>query len=240
VANVTLDVDDKALSGNRYGVAFSAINTFEGTWQFLPFMWSNGGEETQLDSPENAEALQLWVDLVEDGSASTSVVNWGQADVNDQFAAGNAAMQVNGPWNIPALEDTPDLNFDVVPIPAPSEGETVVSPFGGETWTVTQSDDEARQEAAAQVVQCLNSDENILRLTTEFNTVPTKPALIDQAVEQRPDIAGFAEQLDDLRARTGQLGEDWPRAATAIYEAIQNALVGGMSPEEALQQAEAG
>src|SRR5690606_27529503 len=31
--------------GDRYGLALSAINTYEGTWQFLPFMWSNGGDE---------------------------------------------------------------------------------------------------------------------------------------------------------------------------------------------------
>src|SRR5690606_38732112 len=56
--------------GDQYGVAFSAIADYEGAWQFLPFMWTNGGEETDLYSPENAEALQLWVDLIEAGSAS--------------------------------------------------------------------------------------------------------------------------------------------------------------------------
>ena len=71
----------KLTSGNRYGVAFSALANYEGTWQFLPFMWSNGGDETNIASPQVAEALQLWVDLVGSGSASRSVVNWTQADV---------------------------------------------------------------------------------------------------------------------------------------------------------------
>lgn len=226
--------------GDRYGVAFSAINNYEGTWQFLPFMWSNGGDEADLATPETAEALQLWVDLVSSGSAPQSVVNWTQADVNDQFAAGNVAMQVNGPWQFPVLDEVEGLNYSVVPIPAPTAGGAVVSPFGGETWTVPQTGDPARQEVAAEVVQCLSSDENIVDLAVQRQLVPTKPELVDQVVEQVPAVAPFGEQLPELRARTGQLGEDWPDAATDIYEAVQNALVGGMTPEQALQQAQDG
>lgn len=225
---------------DTYGLAFSAINTYEGTWQFLPFMWSNGGDETDIATPETAEALQLWVDLVGSGSASQSVVNWSQADVNDQFAAGNAAMQVNGPWQFPVLDGTEGLDYGVVPLPAPSPEETVVAPFGGETWTVPQTGDPDRQAVAAELVQCLNEDDTVVDLATERGTVPTKPALVDPVVQEAPAIAPFAEQLPDLRARTGQLGAEWPTAATAIYTAVQDALVNGTDPAEALAAAQQG
>ena len=78
----------KLTKGEQYGIAFSAPANYEGTWQFLPFMWSNGGDEKDIATPQTAAALQLWVDLVKSGSASKSVVNWTQADVNDQFNAG--------------------------------------------------------------------------------------------------------------------------------------------------------
>src|SRR3954464_7974698 len=32
-------------SGKQYGIAFSAPPNYEGTWQFLPFMWTNGGDD---------------------------------------------------------------------------------------------------------------------------------------------------------------------------------------------------
>ncbi len=92
----------------QYGFAFNATADYEGAWQFLPPMWTNGGDETKLTSPEVAGALQLWKDLVDDGSASKSVVNWKQSDVNDQFIAGKAAMMLNGPWQIPALTQGQD------------------------------------------------------------------------------------------------------------------------------------
>ena len=63
----------KLTSGKQYGFAFNATADYEGAWQFLPPMWTNGGDETDLKSPQVAEALQLWKDLVDDGSVSKSV-----------------------------------------------------------------------------------------------------------------------------------------------------------------------
>ena len=42
--------------------------------------------------------------MVKDGSASKSVLNWGQGpDLTQQFIQGHAAMMVNGPWIFPEL-----------------------------------------------------------------------------------------------------------------------------------------
>jgi multiple sugar transport system substrate-binding protein len=226
--------------GERYGVAFSSIADYEGAWQFLPFMWTNGGDETNIASPETAEALQLWVDLVNSGSASRSVVNWDQATVREQFAAGNAAMMVNGPWQFPALDEVQGLNYEVVPIPVPQAGETVVAPLGGETWTIPQTGDPARQAKAAEIVACLNTDENQIAIATERLTVPTKTALHDRFVAEVPRLAAFTEIVKTARARTGKLGPEWPAAATRIYTAMQTAITGGAPPLQALQQAQDG
>ena len=228
----------KLTSGNKYGVAFAAPADYEGTWQFLPFMWSNGGDEKNIATPEVAQALQLWVDLVNDGSASKSVVNWTQADVNDQFKAGNAAMMVNGPWQFPVLNEDPNLKYDVVPIPVPQAGDTPVAPLGGETWTVPQTGNKERQQKAAKIVECLNTDENQMALGEERQTVPTKTALMDKFAAEVPTMKAFTEQVKTARARTGQLGADWPKAATNIYTAVQAALTGQATPDQALKQAQ--
>jgi len=230
----------KLTSGSRYGVAFSAPANYEGTWQFLPFMWSNGGDEKNLASPEVAQALQLWVDLVKSGSASKSVLNWTQADVREQFQAGNAAMMVNGPWQFPVLAKTANLKYAVVPIPAPRAGATVVAPLGGETWTIPRTGDAGRQAKAAKIVECLNSDANQLSLGKKRTTVPTKTALRERFVAEVPEMKVFTDALQTARARTGELGADWPKAATKIYTAVQTALTGGATPEQALRQAQNG
>ena len=226
--------------GDQYGFAMSNINTYEGTWQFLPFMWSNGGDEKDINTPETAEALQLVKDLLDQGSLSQSTVTWSQADVADQFAAGNAAMMINGPWNFGTLDAVEGLDYGIVPIPAPTAGGTVVSPFGGEAWTIPETGDTEKQKKAAELITCLNSDENEVTISLGTGTVPTKPELSSQVTSENPNLEAFASQVPDLRARTGELGPEWPDAATKIYEAVQNALVGGMTPEEALAQAQNG
>ena len=230
----------KLTAGKQYGIAFSAPADYEGTWQFLPFMWSNGGNEKNIATPEVAAALQLWVDLVKDGSASKSVVTWTQAEVNDQFKAGNAAMMVNGPWQFPVLNAESALHYDVVPIPAPKAGQAVVAPLGGETWTVPNTGNKARQAVAAKIVQCLNTDENQMMLGTQRQTVPTKTALQDKFVATTPSMKAFSDMVKTARARTGVLGAEWPKAATKIYTAVQSALAGGVPPVEALQKAQNG
>lgn len=223
----------------KYGLALSAINTYEGTWQFLPFFWSAGGDEKDINTPEAAQALQLWVDMFKAGSISQSAVNWTQADVNDQFKAGNAAMMVNGPWQFPSLADS-GVDYGVVPIPAPTAGAPTVSPLGGETWTVPETGNADKQAKAAEIVKCINSDDNQKLLAEKNNTVPTKTAIAEEYGASNPAVKGFADLVPDLRARTGELGDKWPDAATKIYTAMQEAIVGGKTPEQALADAQNG
>ncbi|MEV5573868.1 ABC transporter substrate-binding protein [Spirillospora sp. NPDC052269] len=222
----------------RYGMAVDANATFEGTWQFLPFLWSNGGDEKKLDSPQAAQALRLWVDLVNSGSMSKSVLNWTQADVHDQFAAGRTAMMINGPWRVPALEADKDLRWGVAPIPVPRAGLTPVAPLGGEVWTVPRSASKARQKKAAEVLGCLNSASSMLTLAGQHHTVPSRAAVAARHAEQDPSMAVFVKGAEAARARTRELGVRWPKAATAIYTAVQSALTGRQTPEEALRQAQ--
>lgn len=220
---------------DRYGMAFNANATYEGTWQFLPAMWTNGGDETDLTSPQVAEALRLWVDLVNDGSASKSVINWTQGDVKDQFVAGKAAMMLNGPWNIPSMNETPDVKWDVVLFPVREPSQTPVAPLGGEAWTVPATGKEATQQKAAEFVSCLSSKENQLGWAKARYTVPTRTELIDEYVADMPTMKSFAEQVITARARTGKLGPEWPDAAKVIYQAMQLALTGEVAPEDAFR-----
>lgn len=222
----------------RYGMAVDANATFEGTWQFLPFLWSNGGDEKQLDTPQAAQALRLWVDLVRSGSMSKSVLNWTQADVHDQFVAGKAAMMINGPWRIADLNKDKNLHWGVAPIPVRQEGQTLVTPLGGEVWTVPRTASKARQKKAAQVLSCLNDSTNMLAVAKQYFTVPSRTALASRYAEQVPSMAVFVKSVESARARTGELGVKWPKAATGIYTAIQTALTGEQTPEEALRHAQ--
>ncbi|MFD5452695.1 sugar ABC transporter substrate-binding protein [Streptomyces sp. NPDC003470] len=222
----------------RYGMAVDADATFESAWQFLPFLWSNGGDERRLDSPQAEQALRLWADLVRSGSMSKSVLNWNQADLHDQFVAGRTAMMINGPWRIPALNKARDLNWGMAPVPVPTAGQAPVTPIGGEVWTVPHSASTARQEKAAQVLACLNDSRTMLDQAEQRVTVPSRPAVAARYAERVPSMAAFVDSVEGARSRTSRLGVRWPDAATGIYTAVQSALTGERTPKEALERAQ--
>jgi multiple sugar transport system substrate-binding protein len=224
-------------TSDRYGIAFSAANTFEGTWQFLPYLWSNGANEDDLTSPEAVEALSFVEGLVADGSASSSVVNWSQNDVNDQFIAGNAAMMVNGPWNMPALDAAEGLDYAAVPLPVPQAGDTLEAPLGGEAFTVPRTGNPDKMGKAGDFVACVTRGEHQLDMATGRGAVPSDTDVAAEAAAVNPVVATFVDTVQTARSRTALLGPDWPHAATQIYTAQQLALTGSEPPAAALERA---
>lgn len=220
--------------GDRYGVAFAASPSLDGVFQFLPFLWSNGGDERDLDSPEAAGAVQLWKDLVDDGSASPSVVNWLQSDVNDQFIAGRAAMMVNGPWQVPNLDEVDGLNWQVAKIPVPQAGEEPVVALGGEVMTIPRSTPE-REQRAEELISCLNQPSEQLAWAAAGNNIPSRSQAAAEYREEAPELAAIIDQVPAARARTESTGTEWPVAAEAIYGAVQSSLTGQRSVRDALE-----
>jgi multiple sugar transport system substrate-binding protein len=220
-----------------YGFAMSNINTYEGTWQFLPFFWPNGADEKNIATPEAGQALQFVVDLQNDGSMSKSSINWAQADVNNQFVAGKAAMMINGPWQLPVLNAAKGLAFDSVPIPTRT-GAPAVAPLGGEAFTVPVTKNKDTMKLAGKFVGCLSAAKMQSTIAGVTGNVPTNVAAADAWAKTHPQVAAFVTTVKTARARTGELGPDWPKAATKIYTAVQLALTGKASPTAALQQAQ--
>jgi multiple sugar transport system substrate-binding protein len=233
-----LTADAKALTtGSRRGIAFSAVGTEEGSFQFEPFFWTAGADLKNLASPQAVQALTLWKTLVDGGYASKSVVSWTQADVDSQFLAGNAAMMVNGPWQIPTLDAKAGLHYGIVPIPVPSPSAKPVTPLGGEVWTVGHSNS-AREAKAVAVLKCLLSPARSLEWSKDAGYIPSNEAAAAQLGQSDPQLAAFVTEVGTAHARTAELGTAYPKVSTALYNAIQSCLAGGMSPQAALSQAQ--
>jgi multiple sugar transport system substrate-binding protein len=231
------DAAKKLTHGKQYGIAFSAVGTEEGSFQFEPFFWTAGASLKQLDSPQAVQALTLITDLVKNGQASKSVVNWTQADVNDQFLAGNAAMMVNGPWQLPVLTQKKGLNFGIVPIPGPTPADKPVTPLGGEVWTVGHSTS-PREAKAVEVLKCLLSGEKSLQWSKAAGYLSSSTTAAEQQGKDDPNLAAFVAELGTARARTAELGTTYPKTSEALYTALQSALAGGTAPQAALAKAQ--
>ncbi len=227
----------KLTKDGKYGLAFSAVPSEEGTWQFLPFFWSNGAELSQLDSAQSAQALQYVTDLVNSGSASKSVVTWNQNDVADQFVGGNAAMMINGSWNIARLDEQKSLHYGVVPIPVPQAGGKPVVALGGEVGTVPVTSGPA-QQAAGKVLSCILSDPTMVEWSKAHAYIPSKTAVAEKFGTDQPAMQAFVAEVGTARSRTAELGEKYPKVSQALADAIQAALTGKTPVDQALKAAQ--
>ncbi|SDP41493.1 multiple sugar transport system substrate-binding protein [Actinopolyspora xinjiangensis] len=222
-------------NGSTHGIAFSAIASEEGAWQFEPFLWSNGGELDELDSRKSVEALRFWSGLVEDGLASRSVVNWNQNDVIDRFTSGHATMMINGSWALSSLDES-GTDYGIVPLPTPSTGTPPVVPLGGEIGAIPETTPE-RQRDAARVLGCLLERDNMLDWTTDHAYVPARTNVAEQYARERPVMEPFVEEVATGRARTAELGPRYREVSQALADAIQATIAGSTSPRQALRRA---
>jgi multiple sugar transport system substrate-binding protein len=220
-----------------YGIAFSAVNTEEATWQWEPFLWSNGGSLKDLSSKNAQAALQLWVDWVSKGYASKDVVNWNQGDVPNQFISGRAATMVMGPWQLANVKKS-GVDFGIVTIPVPKEGEKPVVPLGGEVWCALKGDPKVEQ-AAVKFIQFTQEPDRLRKICDTFNYISSIRSVAKQQGEANPELKPFVDQMDTARARSQDGGAKYPAISLAARTAIQRALTGQGSVEEALKDAAA-
>jgi multiple sugar transport system substrate-binding protein len=220
-----------------YGIAFAAENTEVATWQWEPFLWSNGGSLTDLGSEKATEALQLWVDWVKNGYASKDVVNWNQENVPSQFIGGRAATMVMGPWQLGNVKKS-GIDFGIVTIPVPKEGDKVVVPLGGEVWCVLKGDSKV-EEASMKFIEFTQEPERLRTICDTFNYISSVRSIAKQQGEANPELQPFVDQMDTARARSQDGGAKYPEISLATRTAIQRALTGEASAEAALKEAAA-
>jgi multiple sugar transport system substrate-binding protein len=220
-----------------YGLAISAVKNEEGTFQFMPWFISAGGSLENLSGQGCVDALSFLSGLVENGYMSRDIINWTQGDANNQFIAGHAAMQVNGPWQIPSLQaDAPDKNYAVALVPKADNG-IYASVLGGENFGVTAACENV--EAAVKVLQfLLDADVNADTCLGSGKFSPRADSMASRPEwSEDPILSVFSEAMQYAMPRGPH--PRWPEISAAICVAEHEVFTGTRSVEEALTDAEA-
>jgi multiple sugar transport system substrate-binding protein len=224
----------KKLTGaNVFGLGISAVKSEEGTFQFLPWLLSSGAKIDKLDSMEAVKSFTILAALVKDGSMPKEVINWTQADVEKQFAAGKLAMMVNGPWNIPTIKsDAPDMKWGVVKIPKDKKFSSVL---GGENFGVVKG---KNVKAACKFLQFVGSPQIMKEYEIKFNMFPPRQDVAtDPAWTQDPVMRLFMDEMKYAMPRGPH--PKWPEISNAISTALQEVLTGAKTPQSAAKDAQA-
>jgi multiple sugar transport system substrate-binding protein len=185
-------------------------------WNYK-LIWQNGGQvynedysECLLDSPEAAEGIQYWADLLREAEIMPTPA---QAEgLGDLFQTGRVAMQRMGSWVIAALVEG-DFAWNLVPEPKQKERRTLIHTAFNVIPTTTKETD-----AAWKWLNFLVGPEGMF-LYVKANATPSARRSVN---EERPWAREGVDADWDLVGQAGEYGILVPAPPnTGVVEKIQ-------------------
>ena len=233
------------VAGQNDGIVYQGA-PYEGlTCDFLEIAFAAGGEvlsedgsEAVIDSPENVAALQFMVDGVEQGIAANGVTTYMEEESRRYFESGRATFMRNWPYaySLGQKKGTEvSGKFTVMPFPE-FEGAGTAAILGGHNLVISVHSE--NPGAALALVDFLTTEEEQITMFRDYSLAPTIAAAYDDPDVQ--DKYDFATELKEsvAQARSRPVSPVYPQISQAIYENVNEALAGRVSPEEALQNAQ--
>ena len=227
-----LEVAKATTTDSVFGFAHCALQNEEGTFNFLPWVWSTGATSYEINSEGGIKALNFEKELVDSGAMTKEAINWTQGDTMHQFIAGNLAMMINGTWQVPTMrEEVPDLNWNVAPIPQDKEQ---ASGLGGENYAVIAGGNE---DAAVKFLEFATTPETCLYMMNAMGYISADSTIAKDQFEGDEVYQVFVDEMQYAHAR-GPLPE-WPSISDAISLAFNKVITGESAPEDAAAEAQA-
>lgn len=230
-------------AGGVDGVVFRGVKGNPIVTGFLPILWAFGGDivdaqgRAAFASPEAVAALELFLALKD--YAPEGVVTYNSSEVRDALQRGNVAMAIEvWPGWIPAL-DNPEVSqvvglVEIAPPPGEVAGST---PMLG-SWLLGVAADAPNPDRAVEFLKFVTSAEVQKRLALEVGLPPTR-----ESVYTDPEVIAayrwYPAQLAALQdARPRPRVAQWSEVETILGDFLQLALIGQLSPEQAVAEAQ--
>ncbi|MFI5084821.1 MAG: ABC transporter substrate-binding protein [Actinomycetales bacterium] len=123
-------ISDKLKDQGIYGVATNLSGGQEGYYDSILQAGGNvisaDGKKSGYDDPASIKGLQLWADLIADGSSPT-LAQMSDTPANKWFDNGKAAMEWTGTWQVSEIKASPvSADASVVPLPSGTQKATVI------------------------------------------------------------------------------------------------------------------
>lgn len=207
---------------------------------FYYFLWANGGRilnedhtRATFNSPAGVEALQFMVDLIHTYEVTQpGTTAYEREDLQDMFKGGQLAMMITGPWFRGMLEeDTPDLEYELAPIPAREEQVTMAVT---DNLIMFQSCED--KDAAWRFVEFFYDPDLRLEWAETFGMLPElKEVAESDYITSSEQWSLFMSLLPD--GRFVPLHPRWKQISEEIIVGLQEAQLQTKSPQEALDDA---
>ncbi|MDE0705135.1 MAG: ABC transporter substrate-binding protein [Rhodospirillaceae bacterium] len=213
-------------------------------WMFGALTKQNGqvlmnadGNKTFFDAPATVEALQFWRDLGnKHGVMPSGTIEWGTLRKN--FLEGKTAIMWHSTGNLTVVKNKAKFDFGVAMLPAKKSRGT---PTGGGNFYIFKKSSPAERKAAMKLIRFLTEPGRTAEWSMKTGYIGTRPDAY-QTEALKKYVAGFppaAVARDQLKFATAELSTyQTGRVRKLLDDAIQAALVGKKSPQDALGSAQ--
>lgn len=236
----------KLTNDKRYGVGI-ALNSGSAQWSFTGFCLQNSkngenlatedGKAVLFDTPENVEALQLWIDLQNKHKImAPGIVQW--TDLPTQFLAGEVAMIYHTTGNLANISKNATFEFGTAFQPG---NKRQAAPTGGGNFYISSGISEDRVKAAWEFIKFATDTERAAQWSLDTGYVATR-----QSCYETQMIKDYYQRLPQAKTAYDQIPISKPELTTynaaeiwrILNDNIQSAVVGDATVEEALKNAQ--
>ncbi|MGG1515966.1 ABC transporter substrate-binding protein [Paenibacillus oryzisoli] len=232
----------KLTKPGRWGIEISSTD-YVG-WMFQALALQNGknlmdqdGKKVFINTPENVEALQFWIDLIKKEKVMPEgATNW--ATIPSDFTSGKTAMMYHTTGNLGAVKNGAKFEFGTAFLPA---GKNFGTPVGGANLYIFKGIAKERQEAAWTYIRWLTQPERLAQFSIDTGYVaPTRSSneteIMKKYIASFPQAVTARDQLKYASAsfsthNSGEVGK-------VLNDRLQSAIVGTVPPAEALKNAQ--
>lgn len=228
----------EAYDGSVYGFGLD-FTTASGQENFNYFIWNNGSDYLEngkwaVNSPKNVEALQWAVDLYNAGYTNPNPALEARDDCQKMFAEGKMAMLISANF-FPGLY--PDVEMGVAPIPHNDGCESVAMGVQDLLMVFDNNDSEEKLAAIRDFMDYFYAPENYTKFMTNESMLPATLSGAEYLAAEDESQATYIGILESARFIPSS-EVLWDDCKVAVREAMQLALTGDLTVQEALDNAQ--
>jgi multiple sugar transport system substrate-binding protein len=198
---------------------------------------SDDGKKSEINSPANVKALQFMVDGVKNGTAANGVTTYMEEESRRYWESGKATFMRNWPYAYSLGEKKGTKvagKFKVMPFPT-FEGGGKAAILGGHNFVISVYS--KNPGAALKLTDYFVSPEVQKIEFLDYSLAPTLASVYDDPEVQKkyPFAAELKASVAQAKARP--VSPVYPQISQAIYNNVNAALSGKVSPQDALKTA---
>ena len=213
------------------------MTTDEGQAAFAYYTWNNGGGFVDddgnwtLNSPENVEAIEYAISLVNDGYTNSDPANDTRYDLQDMFGAGKIAMVI-APNSLPTYiaDGGNEVNYGVASIPS-NTGESVSAGVMDRFMCFDNEYTDEEKAAITTFFDYFYDDDRYTDWVAMEGFLPATKTGGEALAAADPDMASWIDILASCKFYPTAKAE-WADVKQGVISAEQNALLGESVQEQ--------